>query len=147
MFMITIKSLSSCDTDPKLVYDKSINQQDNPNTVMNCVSSVVLLPPSAATSPVASHLNYLIVVSKQNIYDPLKEFGFLAHSDLEFTFIGPGRHPTPLDNIDTYIRAARVIKETGLPNYRTARFPIQYDLKMEAWCQYLTDYFNKRLID
>ena len=118
--------------------DKLIN--DNSNTVMSSASSVVLPPPSVTPPPLASHLNDLVVVSKQDINAPSKKFGFLAHNEPEFTFIGPDRRPTPLDNLNSYIIAANIIKETGLPNYRMARFPIQCGLNIEALCRYLTDY-------
>ena len=71
----------------------------------------------------------------------------MAHSEHNFTFIGPDRCPSSLDNLESYTFAAKIIKETGLPNYRMARFPIQCGLNIEAWRRYLTDYPNKRLIE
>ena len=64
----------------EIVIDKLINQQhqdcpnqqDNLNTVMNSASSVVLLPASVTPSTLASHLNDLIVISKQDIHNPSK---------------------------------------------------------------------------
>ena len=119
---------------------------DNPNTVVNFASSVVIPPSSVAPPPLASNLNDL-VVTEPDIYNHSKKFGFLAHSEHHFTFIGPDRCPTSLDNLDSYIFAAKIIKETGLPNYRMARFPIQSGLNIEAWRRYLTDYPDKTLIE
>ena len=119
---------------------------NNPNTVLNFVSSVVILPSSVAPPPLASHLNDL-VVAEPDIHNHSKKFGFLAHSEYHFTFIGPNRCPTSLDNLDSYIFAAKIIKETGLPNYRMARFPVQSGLNIEAWRRYHTDYPDKTLIE
>ena len=39
-----------------------------------------------------------------------------------------------------YIAAAKIIKGTGLPNYRQARIPVISDLNIAAWEEYLVDY-------
>ena len=41
---------------------------------------------------------------------------------------------------------AEIIRQTGLPNYRAARFPIKSGLNIEAWEKYLKDYPDKHLI-
>ena len=119
--------------------------QGNPNTVMNFASSVVIPPSSVASPPLASHLNDL-VVAEPDIHNHSKKFGFLTHSEHNFSFTGPDRCPTSLDSLDGYITAAKIIKKTGLPNYRMARFPVQSGLNIEAWRRYLTDYPDKTLI-
>ena len=42
---------------------------------------------------------------------------------------------------------ARVIRSTGLPNYRQARFPVHSDLNIQAWERLLENSPNTRLLD
>ena len=42
---------------------------------------------------------------------------------------------------------ATAIKSTNFSNYKAVRFPIHSDLNIDAWCHYLKDYPNKKLIE
>ena len=49
-----------------------------------------------------------------NITD--KNRGCLATTVKQFEFIGPDRRPQKLESVSDYIAAAKIIKDTGLPN-------------------------------
>ena len=122
------------------------NDQNNYTTVINSVNPDVVPPVSVAQPSLAAHLNELSVVVKRDINDKNKKFGFLAHDNTDFTFIGPDRPSLPLNNIQDYLKVSRIIRETGLPNYRLARFPIKSGLNIEAWEKHLRHYSNKKLL-
>ena len=77
--------------------------------------------------------------------DKNKTKGFLSLEETNFEFIGPDRDLCEYRNIDQVIKIAEIIKETGLPNYKQARFPIKSDLNLPAWEKYLADYPDKRI--
>ena len=56
-----------------------------------------------------------------------KDRGFLNHHSADFSFIGPDREVTSIDNIQQYMHTADIIRNTGLPNYRQARIPLKSD--------------------
>ena len=72
---------------------------------------------------------------------PGKHKGFITLSYRSFQFMGPDR-PKELNRVKDYIQAAKIIKSTGVPNYRQARIPIKSHLKLEAWEKYLQDYLD-----
>ena len=77
---------------------------------------------------------------------PNKVRGFLNNSSADFTFIGPDRTPVHIDTVDKCIQIADIIRQTGLPNYQAARFPLSSGLNIEAWEHLLKDYPDKFLI-
>ena len=77
-------------------------------------------------------------ISDVNITD--KDRGFLATTVKQFQFIGPDRYPQKLEYVSDYIAAAKIIKDTGLPNYRQAQIPVISDQNIAAWEEYLVDY-------
>ena len=78
--------------------------------------------------------------------DHTKTRGFLAHGSLKFAFIGPDRQIPNATDVESYIRMAKAIKAIGVPNYQMARFPVQSNLNIDAWCHCLAEYPNKFLI-
>ena len=70
---------------------------------------------------------------------------FCPKKKRHFEFIGSDRDLCEYKNIDQVIKVAKKIKETGLPNYKQARFPIKSDLNLPAWEKYLADYPDKRI--
>ena len=83
-------------------------------------SSVVshVIPP---TSPISWHIQGIGDTSSNRVHDvnfPDKEWGYLALDPTGFQFIGPDRDPIDMSNTSQYLRAAEVIRESGLPNYR-----------------------------
>ena len=51
-----------------------------------------------------------------------------------------------MSDTSQYLRAAKIIRKSGLPNYRGARIPIKSGLKIPAWEKYLQDYPDKRIL-
>ena len=77
---------------------------------------------------------------------PDKKFGYLTQAATDFLFIGPDREPVEISSIDTLLKVADCILDTGVPNYRAARIPIKSGLNVEAWEKHLLDYSDKRVI-
>ena len=69
-----------------------------------------------------------------------KNRGFLATTVKQFEFIGPDRCPQKLESILDYITAAKIIRTTGVPNYKQARIPVVSSLNVAAWKECLADY-------
>ena len=95
-----------------------------------------------------------IVTSSQNtvkfenrdVNVPDKDRGFLGLSDRSFSFIGPDRQPVVMDSIQEYIKAADIIKSSGVPNYQQARIHVTSNLNISAWERYLQNYPDQLLI-
>ena len=51
---------------------------------------------------------------------PDKSRGFLNHSEAKFTFIEPDREPVLISDINHCVAFAKLIQETGKPNYAVA---------------------------
>ena len=47
-----------------------------------------------------------------------KTKGYLAHQDTKFSFIGPDREPIDTNSLDTYMAMARIIRSTGVSDYK-----------------------------
>ena len=77
---------------------------------------------------------------------PNKVRGFMNHSSADCTFIGPDRPPVHIDTVDKCIQIADIIRQTGVPNYQAARFPLSLGLNIEAWEHLLKDNPDKFLI-
>ena len=60
-----------------------------------------------------------------------KGITFFNHHDFEF--IGPDRQPSRLTKVEDCLKLAKIIKGTGVPNYKSARFPLQSYLKLDRW--------------
>ena len=67
-----------------------------------------------------------------NAYIPSKTVGFLSHENIFFEFIGPDRPPVCIDSVERCIEITDIIRDTGVPNYKMARFPITSNLNVEA---------------
>ena len=78
--------------------------------------------------------------------DPDKDRGFLSLQETNFEFIGPDRDFCDYNTIDQVMKIADIIKATGLPNYKQARFPIKSNLNLPVWEKYLIDYPDQRII-
>ena len=125
--------------------ENSTNDVVNRQTVVGSAESTVVgrhIPPSHTWH----HLDAFSDTVVRDFHDPSKTRGFLAHTSMDFKFIGPGRPPTST-TLKDYIHMATVIQATGLPNYRLARFPIQSGLNIEAWRHHLKGYYNEKLIE
>ena len=77
---------------------------------------------------------------------PNKTRGFLFQDPGDFLFTGPDRDFVDIDSIDKCIQVAEIIKSTGQPNYRQARFPISSGLNLQAWEHYLQHYPHQNLL-
>ena len=74
-----------------------------------------------------------------------KTRGFLNLESTNFQFFGPDRDLIEYQDIDHVCHLAKIIQDTGLPNYKMARFPIKSGLNLPAWEHYLKDYPDQRL--
>ena len=77
--------------------------------------------------------------------DQDKGRGFLSLQETNFEFIGPDTD-CGYDTIEQVVNIADIIKATGLPNYKQARFPIKSNLNLPAWEKYIADYPDQRII-
>ena len=84
------------------------------------------------------------VNTDNNCHD--KSRGFLNHSEAKFAFIGPDKQPVLITDIDQCVKIAKIIQETGKPNYAAARIPLVSDLNLEAWQKYLADYHDEYVL-
>ena len=101
----------------------------------------------ASFSNAFPHLDVVADHAVSDCFDSTKKLGFLALEGSQFQFIGPDRDcPNPPSLADD-ISMARVIRSTGLPNYKQARFPVHSDLNIQAWERLLESSPNTRLLD
>ena len=82
----------------------------------------------------------------KDINYPTKFKGYIAKQPTEFKFIGPDRPGIGTNNSEQYLKLARTIRESGVPNYRQVRVPIKSGLNIEAWRRHLSDYKDQVLI-
>ena len=85
-------------------------------------------------------------IKMHDFKDKERTIRFLPQVSTDFEFIGPDRSPVLIDTIDKYIDIANVILDTGVPNYKQARIPIQSGLNIEAWDKYLREFPKKKLL-
>ena len=105
-------------------------------------------------TPDASHKSMKFVASKNNcqtcqyrdINYPTKLKGYIALQPTKFEYIGPNRLGIDTKNSDQYLRLAKMVRESGLPNYRQVRVPIKSGLNIENWRRHLIDYKDQLLI-
>ena len=105
-------------------------------------------------TPRASHKLMKFVASKndrqtcqyRDINYPTKLKGYIALQPTKFEYIGPSRLGIDTKNSDQYLRLAKMVRESGLPNYRQVRVPIKSGLNIENWRRHLTDYKDQLLI-
>ena len=122
------------------VLSETVNLQD---TASQPVAPVMKHHYSVGLRHLPSHLNSMSDEVISDITDKTKTRGFLSHNSTSFFFIGPDRDPSTMLEIKDYVHAAQIIKETKLPNYRYARHPIKYNLKLDTWHHHLQDYLNQ----
>ena len=75
-----------------------------------------------------------------------KTRGFFNLKSTNFQFIGPDRDLIEYRDVDHVCQLEKIIQDTGLPNYKMARFPIKSGLNLPAWEHYLKDYPDQRLL-
>ena len=111
-------------------------------------SSIVsrLLPPASPTSLHIQGMDNITFNRVPDVNFPDKEWGYLALESTRFKFIGPDRELIDMSDASQYLRAAEMIRESGLPNYKGACIPIKSGLNVPAWERYLMDYPDQRLL-
>ena len=82
----------------------------------------------------------------RDVFYPDKTCGHMVLEKSIFNFVGPDRQPLTVDTVDKMVAVANIILDTGVPNYKMARIPIQSNLNIEAWERYTLDYGDHRLI-
>ena len=127
--------------DPEMVVEADNSHLDNETVLSDgrCRTNTacVSLPP---------HISVVTDGIHQDVNDSSKNRGFLNHGPANFIFIGPDREIKECNDINTYIDMARAIQESGVPNYKGARFPLQSGLNIDTWRRHLRDYTDKFLI-
>ena len=112
------------------------------STKGNCIhSDAGLLPKLFAFHEKQDDIQYIT-----DFNDPDKDRGFLSLQETKFEFISLDRDFCEYNTIDQVMNIADIIKATGLPNYKQARFPIKSNLNLPAWGKYLIDYLDQRII-
>ena len=102
--------------------------------------------------PVTSEINnadsdmVYMSATPRDFHYPNKNVGYLAQSDETFSFVGPDRQPIRLNSIDQLIQVANLIRDSGLPNFKAVRIPIESDLNVKAWDRHLCEYADKRIL-
>ena len=115
---------------------------DGVETVMNVVCPHVDSRPFV----VPRHLSELSDAVVSDFNDMYKTKGFLAKTSTEFKFCGPDREPRASYTLEHYMGMAKAIRNTKLPNYKFARFPVPSNLNLDAWRHHLKDYHDQRLL-
>ena len=152
MDMIIMNLIEKQDKTPNCTMDK-VSPRDN-GVVSNIVDSVDMHEKNDQFSPHANphpqffenfddHRNTQHLV---DFNDPDKDKGFLSLQETTFQFIGPDRDFCNYYTVEQVTRIADIIRDTGLPNYKQARFSIKSDLNLPAWEKYLADYPDQRII-
>ena len=77
---------------------------------------------------------------------PDKDRGYIALQPTDFRFIGPDRLGIDTSNLDLYLKVAGTVRQSGLPNYRQVRIPINSGLNIQAWQHHLSDYGDQLLV-
>ena len=100
---------------------------------------------------VASQITEVLLLIRKSkhmvhINFPHKSVGYIALESPDFKFIGPDHKVVQLHDLDQYMAAAKVIRSTGVPNYRCVRIPISSDLNITAWEYHLREYPHKKII-
>ena len=97
-------------------------------------ATVISLPP---------HIDIDSSGISRDFNDNSKTTGFLNHEVANFTFNGPDRQIQKYNDIEAYMDLAKAILDSGVPNYKFARFPLHSGLNISAWDHYLRDYHDK----
>ena len=79
-----------------------------------------------------------------DVNDPSKTNGYIAMQSTQF--IGPDRATEDISSVYHYLRIAKIIRESRLPNYKQARIPVKSGLNIDAWKRHLHDYPHRKLI-
>ena len=83
----------------------------------------------------------------QNYQDCVQQsgilFGFVPLTPLKL-YHGPTVHWSTIPDI---VQAHKIVAATGLPNFMAARLPVQSQLNIENWKKFLSNYWDKQLID
>ena len=117
--------------------NRSLNKAVAPTVRSRTVAAAVSIPP---------HIDCDLTNTNHDFNDNTKTIGFLNHGLADFTFIGPDRQIQEHVRLEDYISMAKAILDSGAPNYKFARFPLQSGLNIPAWNRYLRDYHDKFLI-
>ena len=112
------------------------------STKGNCIHhNVGSLPKLLAFHGKQDDIQYI-----RDFNDPDKDRGFLYLQETNFEFIGLDRNFCDYNTIAQVMKIADIIKATGLPNYKQARFSIKSNLNLPVREKYLIDYPDQRII-
>ena len=84
--------------------------------------------------------------ANSDINYPDKGRGYIALQPTDFRFIGPDRPGIDTSNLDLYLKVAGTVRQSGLPNYRQVRIPINLGLNIQVWQRHFSDYGDQLLV-
>ena len=120
------------------------------NSVVSNIVDGVDIKPTHNTNPLPQFFKNFgesnNVGNPKDYNDPEKDRGFISLQETEFKFIGPDRDFCNYNKIEQVTEIGNIIRATGLPNYKQARFPIRSSLNLPAWEKYLADYPDHHLM-
>ena len=132
----------------KFTHNVTSKVRPRDNSVVSDIVDGIDMKLTNDTDPLPKFFENFIEPSSGNprdFNDPDKDRGFISLEETEFKFIGPDRDFCPYDSIDQVTRIGNIIKATGLPNYKQARFPVRSNLNLPAWEKHLADYPDQRV--
>ena len=125
--IIELQDSHHCDTTDRN-YDLSQHVNTDTESIESRRSGIVNSPP-------CRDINY-----------PHKARGYMALEPTSFHFIGPDRAPIDTDSCDNYLHVALIIKQSGLPNHKQVRVPLNSGLCIESWKKYLLEYKDQKVL-
>ena len=128
---------NECDRLDSTMDRQTMLEQNDAHSISDCQISTHGHISKESQTPVSGRVD---------INDPSKTKGYIAPQSTQFEFIGPDRAAEELSSVHQYLRIAKTIRESGLPNYKQARIPIKSGLNIDAWKRHLCDYPDKKLL-
>ena len=139
MDQLIVALMDFCDNDTDNTddaQDSNPNQCDTNDTkVTDVVNTSDTKRSGIVVSPLCQDTNY-----------PHKTKGYIAIESTPFQFIGPDRAPIDCVSVNQYLEVARIVRQSGFPNYKHTTFPLNSGLKIEAWKKYLDGYKDQKLV-
>ena len=104
------------------IYSHIFDAVNPPNTNDNDTEAVCTHP---IPQIFEAHNKFLASTNAKDFHDPDKNRGFLSLQETNFKISGPDRDFFDYSDIAQVMKIANIVKVTGLPNYKQARFPVK----------------------
>ena len=132
---------------PKMASQVTPTSLDSHTTIQNTGISTKFKPQYSKSVPNIAHLGDNDVMPSQNIKSSpdlhQSVFGFVLTSPLKI-YTGD---PIYWDTIPDLIKAHKLIRQSGLPNFLKCRIPVQSGLNINAWRSHLQGYWDSQICD